>query len=72
MQNEPKYPTNFDRILSLDEVAAILGISKGTLWRWHQKDKTIAPPLKVKNRAIGYKQSTIEAFLEKLSGGANQ
>ncbi|EGQ7972281.1 AlpA family transcriptional regulator [Vibrio parahaemolyticus] len=58
-----------DRIIPMEEVAQILGRSLKTLWRWHAKEKIIAPPLKVNGRAIGYKSSTLEAFINSLEGG---
>ncbi|MGR5323408.1 helix-turn-helix transcriptional regulator [Vibrio sp. DNB22_17_1] len=58
----------FDRVLSLDEVASILGKSKKSLWRWWAKDKVMPEPLKVNGRAIGFRESTVKAFLEQLSG----
>jgi prophage regulatory protein len=72
VDKQSKYPSKFDRVLTLDEVANILGKSKKSLWRWWAKDKVMPEPLKVNGRAIGFRQSTIEAFLEKLTGEANQ
>ncbi|EGQ9761963.1 helix-turn-helix domain-containing protein [Vibrio alginolyticus] len=61
-------PKQIDRVLSLDEVAAILGRSKKTLWRY-AKEKTIPEPLKVNGRAIGYRQSAVESILRSFEGG---
>ncbi|MGR5238027.1 helix-turn-helix transcriptional regulator [Vibrio alfacsensis] len=70
MMNQTNQPIQFDRVLSLDEVASILGRSKKSLWRWWAVDKVMPEPLKVNGRAIGFRESTIKAFLEQLSGGA--
>ncbi|EGR0528300.1 helix-turn-helix transcriptional regulator [Vibrio parahaemolyticus] len=59
---------DIDRVLSLDEVAFILGKSKKTLWRL-TKNKVMPAPLKVNGRAIGYRASTLEKFLNSLEGG---
>ncbi|WP_282065084.1 helix-turn-helix transcriptional regulator [Vibrio rotiferianus] len=59
---------DIDRVLSLDEVAFILGKSKKTLWRL-AKNKVIPAPLKLNGRAIGYRASTLEAFINSLEGG---
>lgn len=58
-----------DRVLSMDEVAMIIGRSKKTLWRFYAKDKIMPPPLKIKGRAIGYRQSTVDEILKSLEGG---
>ncbi|BDP31411.1 helix-turn-helix transcriptional regulator [Vibrio vulnificus] len=62
------FPTPIDRVLSLDEVAAILGRSKKTLWRFYAKEKIIPEPLKVNGRAIGYRQSAVESILSSFEG----
>lgn len=62
MVNQTNTHQQFDRLLSLDEVSQIMGRSKKTLWRW-TKEKHFPKPLQVNGRAIGYKQSTIDAFL---------
>ncbi|HCH0356861.1 TPA: AlpA family transcriptional regulator [Vibrio parahaemolyticus] len=58
-----------DRIIPMEEVAQILGRSLKTLWRWWAKDKIMPRPLMVNGRAIGYKLSTLEAFINSLEGG---
>ncbi|MBS9949060.1 helix-turn-helix transcriptional regulator [Vibrio alginolyticus] len=60
---------DIDRVLSLDEVAFILGKSKKTLWRFYAKDKVIPMPLKINGRAIGYRASTVEEILTSFQGG---
>ncbi|MDA3137371.1 MULTISPECIES: helix-turn-helix transcriptional regulator [Vibrio] len=57
---------HFDSILNLDEVSKIVGKNKRTLWRWWAKDKTMPEPLKVRGRAIGWRQSTLDAWLDQL------
>ncbi|HCH5612493.1 TPA: AlpA family phage regulatory protein [Vibrio parahaemolyticus] len=60
---------DIDRVLSLDEVAFILGKSKKTLWRLWAKDKVMPRPLMIRGRAVGYRASTLEKFLNSLEGG---
>lgn len=55
--------TTTDRILSLQEVAEIFGRSSKSIWRWHAKDKCLVPPIKIKGRTVGWRQSTIDNFL---------
>lgn len=64
MVNTTKYPQKFDRVLSLDEVAYIFGKSKKSIWRWHAKDKTFPSPISLNGRCIGWRESTINKFLE--------
>ncbi|EHZ2536567.1 TPA: helix-turn-helix domain-containing protein [Vibrio parahaemolyticus] len=58
-----------DRIIPMEEVAQILGRSPKTIWRWYAKEKIIPMPLKLRGRAVGYRSSTLEAFLNSLEGG---
>ncbi len=65
----PNQFQQFDRVIPMAEVAKILNRSLKTLWRWQAKEKIIPEPLKVNGRAIGYRQSTVEAILNSLQGG---
>ncbi|MDC0611153.1 AlpA family phage regulatory protein [Vibrio sp.] len=56
-----------DRILSIQEVSSLMGKSAKTLWRWHSKEKCFPKPLSVNGRAIGWRKSTIENFLDQQS-----
>ncbi|MGO1298126.1 MAG: helix-turn-helix transcriptional regulator [Vibrio sp.] len=64
MVNQYKYSQPFDRVLSFDEVAYIFGKSKKSIWRWHSKDKTFPSPITLNGRCIGWRESTINKFLE--------
>lgn len=57
---------DFDPILSLNDASEIIGRSKRSLWRWYSKDKTMPEPLKVNGRAIGWRKSTFDAWLDQL------
>ncbi len=53
-----------DPILSADEAASYLKVSKGTLWRWEKRD--ILKPIKI-GRKNGYHMSEIQRF---MNGGS--
>jgi predicted DNA-binding transcriptional regulator AlpA len=55
---------NQERVLSPKEVGVIFNRSAKTVWAWHAKQKCFpAPDVKLNNRTIGWKKSTIDAFL---------
>lgn len=56
--------TTFDRVMSLDEVALVIGRSKKTLWRLWAKEKVFPKPILMKGRAIGWRESIINKFLD--------
>jgi prophage regulatory protein len=53
---------NADRIVRIDEVALILGISKPTVIRWVESG-FFPKPIKIGPRAVGWRASVIEAFI---------
>lgn len=55
-------PPHPDRILRPRDLAARLGISAPTLWRMRQR-KEIPAPLRVSRGAVGWRNSTIDAWL---------
>lgn len=59
----PVEQTAQDRVLSLNEVSAIIGRSPKTLWKWHAKDKTFPEPIKMNGRCIGWRESIVNDFL---------
>ena len=60
----PALEINQDRVLSPKEVGAIFNRSSKTLWKWSNKDKIFPKAdVKLNNRTIGWKKSTIDAFL---------
>ncbi|WP_421855801.1 helix-turn-helix transcriptional regulator [Marinomonas sp.] len=61
-----------ERVLSLDEVAHILGRSKKSLWRYWAKNKTMPKPIQLNGRALGWKESTIEKFLNEKAGECDE
>lgn len=69
MNNTPNQPHQFDRLVTIEELAQILNRSKKTIWRFWAKEKLIPEPLKVNGRAIGYRASTVEEILNSLQGG---
>lgn len=66
---KPNHPHQFDRLVTIEELAQILNRSKKTIWRFWAKEKLIPEPLKVNGRAIGYRASTVEEILNSMQGG---
>ncbi|WP_282177278.1 helix-turn-helix transcriptional regulator [Vibrio nereis] len=62
-----KFNNEFDRVLSAQEVAQIMGRSVKTLWRWHKKEKCFPSPISIQGRCVGWRQSVIDAYLEQQS-----
>jgi len=57
---QPNLPT--DPVLSRATVAETLGVSSATLWRMC-RDNILPDPIKISARRVGWRRSTIEAFL---------
>jgi prophage regulatory protein len=51
-----------NKLLRPAQLAAKLGINTTTLWRWRKNDQ-IPAPIKLSNRLIGWRESTIEEWL---------
>lgn len=64
MNNQNTQTNQFDRVVSMAEVAQILNRSPKTIWRWYTKDKTIPQPLMVNGRAIGYRASVLNQIID--------
>ncbi|WP_076920534.1 AlpA family transcriptional regulator [Pseudoalteromonas sp. SK18] len=57
------------RIIRPKELAEMLGVTTVTLWNWRQQNK-IPQPISFGTKFIGWKESTIEAWLsEKENNG---
>lgn len=63
MMKKPQH-INFDRVMTPDEVAQMIGRSKKTVWRLWAKDEVFPKPILIKGRAIGWRESTINKFLD--------
>lgn len=64
MPSKSNYSSTFDRVLSLDEVAYIIGKSKKTVWRLWSKQGVFPKPILIAGRCVGWRESTINKFLE--------
>lgn len=53
-----------DKFLRQKDVAQILGISTTTLWRYRNAG-IISQPIRLSDQVVGWRASTIEAWLEK-------
>ena len=52
-----------DRIVRPSEARRILGISKATLWRMTKRGE-LPRPMRISRGAVGWRSSTIEAFID--------
>ena len=55
--------TRSDRIIRPNELADRLGVSKVTLWRMRRRDE-IPQPLQISSNVVGWRQSTVDRWLE--------
>lgn len=59
-----------DPIFRPKRAAEYLGVHRSTLQQW-VKDGTLAAPLQLGQRAVGWRQSDLDAFIEsRRAGGA--
>lgn len=62
-----------DRIWRPGPLAEKLGVSRMTLNRWYQQDPTFPRKIQLGRRAVGFRESEIEAWLDsRQTGGATQ
>lgn len=59
---------NENRILRIEDVVAKLGVSRSSLYAW-AKAESFPRPIKLGARAVGWKESTIDQWLEDRSEG---
>ena len=57
-----------DRLMTVKDVAAAVSLSKATIYN-RLSDKTFPRPVKVGGKAVRWRQSDIEAWIEGLSTG---
>jgi excisionase family DNA binding protein len=62
--------TNHDRLLTRDDVAQMLGVTRGTLAVWASTRRYNLPVVKV-GRAVRYRASDVEAWLERRTLHSN-
>lgn len=58
-----------DRLLRPNDAATKLGISRTTLWRIEQSDPTFPRKIVITPRCVGWRESTLDAWLEAMEGG---
>lgn len=54
--------TPLEQILRPSQVAAILAVSKVTLWRMQRRGE-LPPPIRISPGAVGWRASTIRGFI---------
>jgi prophage regulatory protein len=52
-----------ERYLKVNEVAAMLGVSRSTVWRW-RKVGFLPAPYKIRERMIRWREKDIEEWME--------
>lgn len=58
-------PIPTDRIMRVREVAAVLGISKASVYRCVDRGQ-LDPPLKIGAQAVGWRESYIQSYIANL------
>lgn len=61
-----------DSILRAERAAAVFGVSRSTFWAWNNpKSRYYRPdfpkPIKISTNATGWRQSELEAYIQKLA-----
>lgn len=59
---------NTDRIISISEMAKLTSRTPKTIWRWWAKEGLFPRPLLQNGRALGWKESTYNAWLAEKGG----
>lgn len=54
---------NRNALISNDEMEKLVGRDRKTIWRWWSKEKSFPAPLQVNGRAIGFRSSDYQAWL---------
>jgi prophage regulatory protein len=54
---------NHEAIISNGKMEELLGKDRRTIWRWWRKDKTFPEPIQINGRAIGFRSSDYQAWL---------
>jgi excisionase family DNA binding protein len=55
-----------DKLIPIDEVRKILGVSKVTLWKWEKQGKIQA--VRATRKKVYVKESELNRFIESLDG----
>ena len=56
------------KVITLKELAEMVGKSKVTVWRWWAKEKVLPAPVMINGRCIGWKPEVIEKWLDDNQG----
>ncbi|MFB7842335.1 helix-turn-helix transcriptional regulator [Microbacterium sp. NPDC056052] len=61
-------PVGLERLLSIDELSAYLGVPKQTIYNWRTKTPAYGPqPIKV-GRVLRYPETSVQLFVDALKG----
>lgn len=67
VMQSPLQVTRHDRLLRYQEVCRVLGVSRSTVVRL-VKAGMLSPPIDISARAVGFKESDIDAFIATRTG----
>jgi prophage regulatory protein len=54
---------NHEAVISMSKMSMLVGKDRRTIWRWWRKDKTFPKPLLINGRAVGFRSSDYENWL---------
>jgi excisionase family DNA binding protein len=60
-----EHPTALDRLMTIDEVAVVTGLSAGTLYHFVSEGRI--PVVRISKRCIRFRQSEVQRWLNELS-----
>ena len=66
MKRKAKAPPTPDRILRIEEVAAMLAISRRSVYGLRDEDRAFPKPVRIGARSIGWRLSDILAYIAAL------
>lgn len=52
-----------DRVLRLNEVCQLIGVSRHTIWR-HRRDGDFPKPIRIGRQCLGWRAGQIEAWID--------
>lgn len=56
------------KVIRLNELVEVLGVSKTTIWRWRQSNEGFPQPVLMGPKLIGWDKEEIESWLNNSKG----
>jgi len=57
------------KVIRLNELVEVLGVSKVTIWRWRKSDQGFPQPVLMGPKLIGWNEAEIQSWLNSSKGG---